>query len=367
MRNRFAGWYPWSPEEASAIWDAAIFVPDANVLLHCLRHAQNVREQLLRLFGILEDSLWIPYQVGLEFHRNRLDVELASQDAYDSLANDCAAALDRVRTKLHQLRAHPVINVEREVAALGRFITDFQARMEADKQKHPTKAIAGAVQRLTVLLDGRVGPKWTPDQFKALTKEGEERYANRIPPGYMDAKKNAGQHDKFGDLVIWKEMMTKAKAEKRPVVFISDDAKEDWWWKHKGRKLGARPELIEEFKQVSGQPFHIYEFGQFLRIAANRHPEIKAGVAVIEKSLRGDEQARRRLADAAEAKALGIRLADIEHERDTVITSLSGIPVHGNLLDISTDKVALRARLDALNAELESIGATLMQETGAEI
>lgn len=75
MRETFTGWYPKRPEAIAKLWDVAIFVPDANVLLHCLRHPATVRDELLRLFEALGEALWIPYQVGLEFHRNRLDVE----------------------------------------------------------------------------------------------------------------------------------------------------------------------------------------------------------------------------------------------------------------------------------------------------
>lgn len=72
MREKYQGWYLKSASEVAALWENAIFVPDANVLLHCLRHSEVVREELLRLFDVLKESLWIPYQVGLEFHRNRL-------------------------------------------------------------------------------------------------------------------------------------------------------------------------------------------------------------------------------------------------------------------------------------------------------
>ena len=366
MRDRFIGWYPWSPEQATTIWDAGIFVPDANILLHCLRHPEGVREQLLHLFEILEDSLWIPHQIGLEFQRNRLDVEVGSWEAYDHISRDCTAVLERARSRLQQIRAHPVISVEREVAALDRFISDFQDRLKTDKENHPAEAITAAVDRLTDLFDGRIGAKWNPDQLNDLRKEGQERYANRIPPGYMDSKKDAGPNDKFGDLIIWKDMMAKANAEKRPIVFISDDAKEDWWWIHRGRKLGARPELIEEFEEVSGQSFHIYELGQFLRIAAGLNPEIKAGVAVIEKSLRGDKQAKNRIDDAKETKALRFRISELEQERDMVISSLSGTPMRGAIVNQSADRTALRSRFDALNTELETMSAALSEETEPE-
>lgn len=373
MRDKFAGWYPKSATEAAALWDNAIFVPDANVLLHCLRHPATVRDELLRLFDVLKSSLWIPYQVGLEFHRNRLDVELSAQDVYDLLIKDQEVALDKARDRLRQLRAHPTISVAKELAALDMFSTDFRARMAAARAAHPSDEIAGAVARLTQLLDGRVGDKWKSEQFAALRKEGEDRYAKKIPPGYKDAKKDTGELDKFGDLIIWKDMIAKAKADKRPIIFISDDAKEDWWWIHRGRKLGPRPELIEEFKAESGQDFHIYEFSQFLRFAADRFPEIRANVEKVEESLLADEEARRRQSDAAEAKSVERRLRELEDERDQLVAALSGTP-GSSVVDLPTDRTLLRARLNEINAEInristeqtEAMSDTSVSEKGSE-
>ncbi len=342
------------------MWNDAIFVPDANILLHCLRHPEIIREQLLCFFELFRDSIWIPYQVGLEFHRNRLDVEFGARDAYDQVVKECTDALDQARMRLRQLRAHPVIDVERELAALDRFVTDFRARLQADKASHPADAIANAVERLSDLLEGRVGAKWPAERLNALRKEGEERYAYKIPPGYMDTKKDAGPHAKFGDLIIWKDMLAKAKADKRPIVFISDDAKEDWWWIYRGKRLGARPELVEEFREVSGQSFHIYQLAQFLRVAADQHPETRAGIDAIEKSLREDEQARRRIYGAAEARALRTRISDLETERDIIISTLSGAPRRGELPKPSADRSVLRARLEELNAELDETNAALV-------
>ncbi|MBZ9726360.1 hypothetical protein LB554_20670 [Mesorhizobium sp. CO1-1-11] len=357
MREKYPGWYPKSAAEASALWDNAIFVPDANVLLHCLRHPAAVREELLRLFDALKESLWIPYQVGLEFHRNRLDVELGAQDAYDALIKDQEATIEKARERLRQLRAHPTISVPKELAALDMFSADFRSRMAASQAAHPTEDIAASVTRLTQLLDGRIGDKWKVEQLAALKKEGDDRYAKKVPPGYKDAKKDAGEFDKYGDLIIWKDMIGKAKAEKRPIIFISDDAKEDWWWIHKGRKLGPRPELIEEFQAGSDQDFHIYEFGQFLRFAAERFPEIKAGVDQVEKSLQDDVRARRKQSEAAEASVTRARARELEDERDHIVGLLSGAP--GATMPAATaDRSVLRARLSELNGELQSLSLT---------
>ncbi len=353
MREKYPGWYPKSAAEASALWDNALFVPDANVLLHCLRHPAAVREELLRLFDALKESLWIPYQVGLEFHRNRLDVELGAQDAYDILIKDQEATIEKARERLRQLRAHPTISVPKELAALDMFSTDFRARMETSRASHPTEDIAAAVTRLTQLLGSRVGDKWKPEQLAALKKEGDDRYAKKIPPGYKDAKKDVGEFDKYGDLIIWKDMIGKAKSDKRPIIFISDDTKEDWWWIHKGRKLGPRPELIEEFQAGSDQDFHIYEFGQFLRFAGERLPEIKAGVDQVEKSLQDDVRARKKQNEAVKAIETRARVRELEDERDQIIAALSGAPGASVPVPIG-DRATLRARLGELTSELES-------------
>lgn len=364
MKDKFPGWYTRDPDRISELWETALFVPDANVLLHCLRHPAKVRNELIRVFTILRESLWIPYQVGLEFHRNRLDVEYGAQDTYQRLADDYDALLKPIEEKLRQLRAHPVIEVQRELAAISTFQADFHGRMEAAAQSHPKEAIQSAMSELTALLEGRVGEKWPADRLAAIKKEGEERYGKKIPPGFKDIKKD-GDLDKFGDLIIWKDMIAKAKEEKRPIVFISDDVKEDWWWLYRGRKLGPRPELVEEFQsETEGQEFLIYEFANFLRVAAERHQEIRENVEEVEKSLLGDERAKRRLRDARDAHDVVIKISELEDEREQIVQALSGSPtLNGDRL--LTDRTQMRGRLEAINLELASLSTTDAQEDEA--
>lgn len=355
MKSKFEGWYPKDSEQIAAIWKTAIFVPDANILLHCVRHPQHVRDELLRLFAALGQSLWIPYQVGLEFHRNRLDVEKAAWDAYEQVERDCEKAINQARDRLRQLRAHPTINIEKELAALDTFIADFKGRLTTAKEEHPTDDISNVVDQLSELFNGRVGEKWSAAKLSDIKKEGEARYARKQPPGFLDSKKDGDEYRKFGDLIIWKDMMEKATTEKRPIIFISDDVKEDWWWIHRGQKKGARPELSEEFRAVSAQEFHMYEFSNFIRVAAKHHPEFKDGVEAIEKSLQHDSDARVRLSYSEAGRELKLRITVLEDERDATISRLSGTPSTETDRGHSLDRKLLRERLLEINSELAGL------------
>lgn len=72
------------------------------------------------------------------------------------------------------------------------------------------------------------GVPFTYPEVMEIVREGRFRYENSIPPGYKD-----GENDKkigfqvYGDLIVWKEILRYAKKEKKPVLFICDDMKED--------------------------------------------------------------------------------------------------------------------------------------------
>lgn len=352
MRTKLKGWYPKSAEEIADIWKTALFVPDANILLHTIRHPKEVREELFRLFAALGDSLWVPYQVALEFHRNRLDVIRSGHDAYEHILKGSGKYVAQMRDQLRQLRAHPTIDIERELAALTMYAGDFNRRIEEARKEHPETALDLAVERLSQLLEDRVGGAWSEEQLVSIKKEGDVRYARKQPPGFEDAKKDGDAYRRYGDLIIWKDMIAKANEAQRPVIFITDDVKQDWWWIHSGRKIGPRPELIEEFEGETNQRFHIYEFKNFVRVAAAHHPEFQQNLATVERSLKQDSEARRNRSQAKREQ----ELRDLEDEREAAIAALSGA-VDGTTSPkvAELDKPTLRARIREIDEILSSI------------
>lgn len=71
----------------------------------------------------------------------------------------------------------------------------------------------------------------------------------------------------YGDLLIWFQMIDKAKQSKMPIIFITDDNKSDWWYETKGSTLGPYPELIDEMYTKAQVAFYMYRSNQFMEYA----------------------------------------------------------------------------------------------------
>ncbi len=66
-------------------------------------------------------------------------------------------------------------------------------------------------------------------------REGDTRFEHRLPPGFKDGGKG---ENRFGDLIIWYEILNKSKELKAKfdhVLFLSNDEKSDWVYAPKFR------------------------------------------------------------------------------------------------------------------------------------
>jgi hypothetical protein len=100
-------------------------------------------------------------------------------------------------------------------------------------------------------------------------KEGEDRYKLRLPPGFKDSNKGSDPNPNkiYGDLIIWKQIMEKARKDKHDIIFITDDRKEYWWHIFSGKTIGPRPELRQEFQTQTKQRFYMYQADRFMEYA----------------------------------------------------------------------------------------------------
>lgn len=144
------------------------------------------------------------------------------------------------------------------------------------------------------LYEGRVGRGFSEEELADIFKEGAERYKNNIPPGFADLKdkKDNSHRELYGDLIIWKEIIRESKDREMPILFVTEDIKEDWWEGSRGKTVGPLPALRREFFSETGQIFHMYrvrtfidQAGSMLNIRMNRESTDE-----INKRTSGDER-----------------------------------------------------------------------------
>lgn len=282
MRDLFPGYYRPTDDEFEELWRKSTFIFDANVLLNMYSYPEAAREIFFSVLEKVIDRTWVPYQVALEFHKNRSNRIKQSNKKIEQL-------LDLVRKTGEDLEKE-LKSIEFEKRNTG--ITDIEIRMGAVRDSHKSlaEAIKEACNRLPVvrldeqiglriatLFDGKVGaPPESQEKLNELFSDGADRYEKKIPPGFEDIKKMNEYRDrglvypaKFGDLIMWRQLIDHAKNNNvENIIFVTGDMKKDWWLEDEGKTIGPLPDLIQEIFEVSDiKGFWIYSNDQFLENA----------------------------------------------------------------------------------------------------
>jgi PIN like domain len=261
MKNKFKGYYRITEKKIKAIWDSGFISIDANVLLNLYRYSDDTRNELLLKVEKYADQLWLTYHAAYEFHKNRIGVISDQIKVYE----DTLKEFDKLEDSIINNSKSP--NLSKPVEkTFKKSITTIKKDLEKRKTFYLKLLTNDTIlNNVTRLFSSKIGDQLSKEEISKIEKDGEERYKKNIPPGYKDKDK---QDNKFGDLIIWKELIKKAHNETRPFIFIVDDMKEDWWLMAKGFTLSPRSELSQELYLESGQSFYMYSADRFLEHAS---------------------------------------------------------------------------------------------------
>jgi hypothetical protein len=288
MKGLFPEFETKDDKDFKAIWKNALFVFDTNVLLNLYRYRDTTRDELLNIIERLSKKIWIPHYVALEFQRNRLTVIAQQNNRFneaETVVKEVRAELKRKLTALDLQKRHSLIDPTQLEEKFESLVQDFLNDLKRLKEEQLDLSRRDPLkEKVEQLFKNRVGK--APDdqvQLEGLYKEAEKRFNHHIPPGYQDANKSEGGSPafihkgiiyqlKYGDFLVWHQLLDHAKlAGERVVIFVTDDSKDDWWCivNSDGPKtIGPRPELIEEARtRGSIETFHMYKPEIFLRFA----------------------------------------------------------------------------------------------------
>lgn len=250
-----------------------LFIIDTNVLLVPYTTSSSGFVEINKAFRTLigENRLFIPAQVAREFAKNRPEkIKILFQQL-----NQTKSKIQKPDTGSYPLLES--LKEYKEAVELEKNIRKLQAEyskkisgiLENIKQWNWNDPVSSVYKELfspEVVIDLNMSDD---DVLKDL----ERRNKYSIPPGFNDKSKDDSG---VGDLIIWQTILQIAKENKKDIIFVSGDEKNDWFYRSESQSLNPRFELITEFREhARDKSFHIIKLSRLLEILGASDEAVK--------------------------------------------------------------------------------------------
>ena len=266
-------------------------------MLYTYSEATSV--EILALISDFAERLWLPHQVAREYHANRCGIILKESKRYGEISK----ALENIGSGLHAKKQHPYLDADL-AERFGKLENEIKDALAKGENRLRELIFTDSIcDKITEIFDGRVGDAIPEEKLKTIFSEGAERFENRIPPGFSDEKKPAPA--RYGDLVLCMQLIDHATTSNKPVIFVTDDLKEDWWEYVGERRVGPRVELRHEFRCRTMNDIYFYSSDTFVETARKRGKDLSdAAVKEI------DDASKQRLQSARDERSRELLTSD---------------------------------------------------------
>lgn len=285
MKSKFKEFFIKEDAYFSDLSDDTIVVFDTCTLLNVCRLSKDMNETFLQAIKKIENNIWIPYHVGLEFNLKRISL----MDEFNEKRKTLWKRLDKLKINLQNDVNREINNTFLDEKNISQKTKMIKNKFSEDLDVLFTEFTKYELSEIEILfsktdedilslidyLDGKVGDSLTEEEMKVILQDGVRRYALKLPPGFEDSKGKKGEikyYDyieypaEFGDLIIWKQIINKAKEAKiKKVIFVTDDSKKDWWNYRQNEKIGARLELKKELLREAEAELIMLDTNLFLQ------------------------------------------------------------------------------------------------------
>lgn len=294
-KEEFYGFYrePFNKENMTS--ENTIIVFDTNSLLNVFRFTPEASKEYFEIIQSIQDKIYIPYLVALEFHFHKSEALLLNEVNVTKFKNNFSKNWNKVKSEAAKtLFSSLTFRNDLQQNELTTFLSNL---LNSDKLDIESKLIEkissisdnqkSTFEILIRIMESKTGERYTQEWIKEVEKDGEKRYTNSTPPGFNDSSKKESRcyngikyQQKFGDLIIWKDIIRKAKEDKiKNVIFVTSDGKrdsktdlnykvyigKDGGGKDKYQIIGPRIELIEEMKNETEADFYLMDELEFMK------------------------------------------------------------------------------------------------------
>lgn len=357
MKDIYSSYNKKSDTEIKHMWDNGLITFDANVLLNLYRYSPGTRKEILKLVEKLAKKIFLTHQAGLEYSKNRFEVISEQEKTHQEFLTNICKIEDDLKSK----SKHPFLP-EKLQSKLTQVFSEVKLDIEKSKSYYSNLIKNDDIHdNLERLFRDKIEEGFNENKIEEIYIEGKKRFEKKIPPGFEDEKDKEG-HNMFGDLILWKQIIQKAKKEKKSVLLVTDEKKKDWWWKLKnGKLLGPRYELMEEIRKEANVSFHIYSTERFIEFGLAYFKEEK-NPKLLEEVKEIQEITNRPVVPFSELKikaqfslSEAIKKQRIKDELNTLNDKKERLLKEYRELYLSNQTPEITKRLDELYKEIENI------------
>lgn len=294
-KDEFYGFYrePFNKENMTT--ENTIIVFDTNSLLNVFRFTPEASKEYFEIIQSIQDNIYIPYLVALEFHFHKSETLLLNEINVTKFKKNFSKNWNKLKSEAAKtLFSSLSYRNDIDNKELNTYLSDLLNSKDLNIENKLVEKISSISENqtnifnaLVEIMQSKTGERYTQEMITKIEKEGEERYKNEIPPGFNDANKKLSRsyngikyQQKFGDLIIWKDIISKAKEDRiKNVIFVTSDGKRDSKTdlnykvcvgndgngKEKYQIIGPRIELIEEMKNETGADFYLMDELEFIK------------------------------------------------------------------------------------------------------
>ena len=255
--------------------DNSLFILDTNVLFVPFdtseKNLEDIKNILLRIKQ--ENKLFLPARVAREFANNRAkrlgDLFLKLRQTKDNLNSGNYKVEDYPLLQGNSNYKEVLENFEK-ITELIKSSRKLLNNVESDILSWNWNDNVSKTYKEIFTEDIIVEVEKSKEE---LIKDLKYRIEHKIAPGYKDSNK---LDDGIGDLIVWQTAMEIAKSKNMNLILVSNDQKNDWFYKQDKTGLYPKYELFDEFRRfTNGLSLQIINFPKFLEIQHAQEDTVK--------------------------------------------------------------------------------------------
>ncbi len=259
MKNTFIEYHIPTQQEFKEAQNNSLLVFDTSVLLDLYRGSSELQNAIKCLMLHAPERLFLPYHVGLEFHKNRMKVKRDTWSSVASISSSIAKIRQPGNYRKKSIEQELFNMISDDIEKLDNTVKQFLKQRQPNTKNCNDDILLFLENIFSEKTDGR----FSDEDIKKFQEEYETAVSNNeYIAGRKDVNKDNGNN--FGDSLILRHMIRKAQEIKKDITFVTSETKGDWFELNGKDIVRPMPFIVKFFNKLSNQRLYVYTLSEFI-------------------------------------------------------------------------------------------------------